>query len=175
MPRKSSAATPLTTAQKLGAVIKSARKIMRKDKGLSGDLDRLPMLTWIMFLKFLDDLELAREQAASLARKKYIPAIDAPYRWRDWANDSSGMTGDTLTAFINNDEAARPDGRRSLSRMARAGFRNSPIRRERPTPRLQSRPKKPPREGRGRASPSGTNPHANSRTRDGDSNRAGRN
>ena len=30
---------------------------MRKDKGLNGDLDRLPMLTWIMFLKFLDDME----------------------------------------------------------------------------------------------------------------------
>lgn len=111
MPAKKST-TPLTTAQKLGAVIKSARKIMRKDKGLSGDLDRLPMLTWIMFLKFLDDLELAREQSASLARKKYIPAIDAPYRWRDWATDSSGMTGDALTAFINNDEATRPDGKR---------------------------------------------------------------
>ena len=47
---------PLTTVQQLGSLIKSARDIMRKDKGLSGDLDRLPMLTWIMFLKFLDDL-----------------------------------------------------------------------------------------------------------------------
>ena len=35
---------------------------MRKDKGLNGDLDRLPMLTWIMFLKFLDDLEIQREE-----------------------------------------------------------------------------------------------------------------
>ncbi len=77
-PKKPSPA--LTTAQKLGTVIKSARKIMRKDKGLSGDLDRLPMLTWIMFLKFLDDLELVREQAASLGRKKYLPAIEALYR-----------------------------------------------------------------------------------------------
>ncbi len=48
---------PQTTAQQLGSLIKSARDIMRKDKGLSGDLDRLPMLTWIMFLKFLDDME----------------------------------------------------------------------------------------------------------------------
>src|SRR4051812_13391065 len=46
---------PKTTAQGLGALIKSARNIMRKDKGLNGDLDRLPLLTWIMFLKFLDD------------------------------------------------------------------------------------------------------------------------
>ena len=50
-----------TTVQSLGALLKSARDIMRKDKGLNGDLDRLPMLTWIMFLKFLDDLELQRE------------------------------------------------------------------------------------------------------------------
>ena len=48
---------PLTTAQQLGSLIKSARDIMRKDKGLNGDIDRLPMLTWVMFLKFLDDLE----------------------------------------------------------------------------------------------------------------------
>ncbi len=37
-----------TTAQQLGAIIKSARDIMRKDKGLSGELDRLPMLTWVL-------------------------------------------------------------------------------------------------------------------------------
>ncbi len=43
----------VTTAQRLGSLIKSARDIMRMDKGLNGDLDRLPMLTWIMFLKFL--------------------------------------------------------------------------------------------------------------------------
>jgi len=36
---------PVTTSQRLGSLIKSARDIMRKDKGLNGDLDRLPMLT----------------------------------------------------------------------------------------------------------------------------------
>src|SRR5216117_586456 len=55
-----------TTAQQLGSIVKSARDIMRKDKGLNGDLDRLPMLTWIMFLKFLDDMEQIREQEAEL-------------------------------------------------------------------------------------------------------------
>jgi type I restriction enzyme M protein len=44
-----------TTPQQLGSIIKSARDKMRKDKGLSGDTDRLPQLTWIMFLKFLDE------------------------------------------------------------------------------------------------------------------------
>ena len=101
-----------TTAQALGSVIKSARDIMRKDKGLNGDLDRLPLLTWIMFLKFLDDLELQREGAASLAGKKFRAAIEPPYRWRDWAADPQGVTGDELLAFINQDECTRPDGKR---------------------------------------------------------------
>ena len=55
--RRRGTAKPLTTAQRLDRIIKSARQIMRKDKGLNGDLDRLPMLTWIMFLKFLDDID----------------------------------------------------------------------------------------------------------------------
>jgi len=82
-----------TTAQQLGSLIKSARDIMRKDKGLSGDLDRLPMLTWIMFLKFLDDMEQIEESRAKLGRKKYKPAIEPPYRWRDWATNEQGNSG----------------------------------------------------------------------------------
>ena len=100
----------ITTAQSLGALLKSARDIMRKDKGLNGDLDRLPMLTWIMFLKFLDDLELQREGESKLSGKKFKPAIEPPYRWRDWAAQADGMTGDELLAFINNEEITRSDG-----------------------------------------------------------------
>src|SRR3989442_2511854 len=101
-----------TTAQSLGALLKSARDIMRKDKGLNGDLDRLPMLTWIMFLKFLDDLELQREDEAKLSTKKFKPAIEPPYRWRDWAAKSDGITGDELLAFINNEETTMPNGKK---------------------------------------------------------------
>jgi hypothetical protein len=69
--------SPPTTAQSLGALLKSARDIMRKDKGLNGDLDRLPMLTWIMFLKFLDDLEIQREGEAKLVTpRKSTPHPD---------------------------------------------------------------------------------------------------
>lgn len=85
---------------------------MRKDKGLNGDLDRLPMLTWIMFLKFLDDMESVRSEEAKLAGKRFVPAIDAPYRWSDWAANVQGITGPELIAFINQDEAIRPDGKR---------------------------------------------------------------
>ena len=99
-----------TTAQQLGALIKSARDIMRKDKGLNGDLDRVPMLTWIMFLKFLDDMERIRESEAELAGEDFHPLIAPPYRWRDWAADEGGITGDDLINFINLEEANLPDG-----------------------------------------------------------------
>ena len=78
--RQNSPPKPLTTAQRLDGIIKSARKIMRKDKGLNGDLDRLPMLTWIMFLKFLDDLERIEAERAELAGREYRSIIEAPYR-----------------------------------------------------------------------------------------------
>lgn len=112
MPANQRTATAQTTAQALSSLIKSCRDIMRKDKGLSTDIDRLPMLTWIMFLKFLDDLEPLREAEAKLAGKRFQPAIEPPYRWRDWAAQPDGITGDALIAFINNDEAPRPDGTR---------------------------------------------------------------
>jgi len=104
------AAQPMTTAQQLGSIIKSARQIMRKDKGLSGDLDRLPILTWVMFLKFLDDLEQMRETEAVLEGKPFQLAVDPPYRWRDWASIEGGITGDELIAFINQEQAILPDG-----------------------------------------------------------------
>src|SRR5713226_8088410 len=103
---------PKSTAQQLGSIVKSSRDIMRKDKGLNGDLDRLPMLTWIMFLKFLDDMEEIRKEEANLAGKKFRQAIELPYRWRDWASKPDGMTGPELIAFINQEEAVRPDGKR---------------------------------------------------------------
>jgi type I restriction enzyme M protein len=101
-----------TSAQQLGSIVKSARDIMRKDKGLNGDLDRLPMLTWIMFLKFLDDMEQIRETEAVLRGEKFRSAINAPYRWRDWAAKETGITGPELIGFVNNDEAMRPDGKK---------------------------------------------------------------
>jgi type I restriction enzyme M protein len=110
---------PKSTAQQLTSLVKSCRDIMRKDKGLNGDLDRLPMLTWIMFLKFLDDMEEIRAEEAKLAGKKYRPAIEPPYRWRDWAaKTEGGITGSELLAFINQDEAVRPDGKRGLGLFA---------------------------------------------------------
>jgi type I restriction enzyme M protein len=104
------AALSQTTSQQLASIIKSCRNIMRKDKGLSGETDRLPMLTWIMFLKFIDDAEKIREAESELAGKQFTPAIKPPYRWRDWAGKEDGITGDELIAFINQEEAIKPDG-----------------------------------------------------------------
>ena len=48
----------------------------------------------------------------------FAPTLEAPYRWRDWAADEAGITGDELIAFINNDEAMRPDGTRGVGLFA---------------------------------------------------------
>lgn len=113
MARKAKTEKPAqTTAQQLSALIKSVRQILRKDKGLNGDADRLPLLTWVMFLKFLDDLEQSHESAADLDGEDYESLIEAPYRWRDWAAKPDGINGQELLAFLNQDEAVRPDGKR---------------------------------------------------------------
>ena len=83
---------------KLASVIKSARDAMRKDAGLNGDLDRIPQLAWILFLKAFDGLEESREV---ITHTDYRPAIEAPYRWRDWAADPAGRTGEALLEFVN--------------------------------------------------------------------------
>ena len=82
---------------------------MRKDKGLNGDLDRLPMLAWIVFLKFLDDMERVEEERTTLAGKDYRPIVDPPYRWRDWAAAADGITGPDLLAFLSAEDVELPD------------------------------------------------------------------
>src|ERR1051326_2830043 len=110
-PRKAKIEVQKSTAQQLASIVKSSRDIMRKDRGLSGDLDRLPMLTWVMFLKFLDDLEQIREQKAALKGEKFRPSIQTPYRWRDWAAQEDGINGDALIAFINQETVKLPNGK----------------------------------------------------------------
>jgi type I restriction enzyme M protein len=97
MARSKKRAAPATPQVKLAAIIKSARDAMRKDAGLNGDLDRIPQLAWLLFLKAFDGLELNREVTSN----DYQPAIEAPYRWRDWAADPNGPTGEALLNFVN--------------------------------------------------------------------------
>lgn len=85
-----------TTQARLQSVIKTSRQIMRKDAGLNGELDRLPQLAWLLFLKAFDDLEEER----ALVNEAYEPALPQALRWSTWAHEKS-VTGDPLIAFIN--------------------------------------------------------------------------
>jgi type I restriction enzyme M protein len=91
-------------AQSLRSIIKSARDLMRKDAGLNTDVDRIPQLAWIMFLKCFDDFEKNR----SALYKDYKEAIPKGYRWQDWAasedekgNKKKVLTGSDLIKFVN--------------------------------------------------------------------------
>lgn len=89
-----------TPKARLASAIKSARNIMRKDAGLTGETDRIPQFAWLLFLKAFDDLEQRRE----VTERNFRPAIEPPYRWRDWAADPvEGRTGQDLTDFVNNE------------------------------------------------------------------------
>jgi len=77
MARTRKTAVPTSPQAKLAAVIKAARDTMRKDAGLNGDLDRIPQLAWLLFLRAFDGLEENRE----VTEHDYRPAIDEPYRF----------------------------------------------------------------------------------------------
>ena len=71
---------------------------MRKDAGVDGDAQRLSQLVWMLFLKIFDDQERERE----LINPKYKSPLPSELRWRNWATDPEGMTGDGLLEFVNN-------------------------------------------------------------------------
>lgn len=74
---------------------------MRKDAGINGDAQRIEQLVWLLFLKVFDDHERDYEIAAQLAGNQYRSPIPAGMRWRDWASDDEGITGDNLLEFID--------------------------------------------------------------------------
>ncbi|HET8659514.1 MAG TPA: class I SAM-dependent DNA methyltransferase [Micromonosporaceae bacterium] len=86
-----------TSRARLSSIIKSARDTMRKDAGLNGDLDRLPQLSWLLFLKAFDQRV---ERAGPMLDPDYRPAIEKPYRWQDWATDPD-FSGAELKTFVN--------------------------------------------------------------------------
>lgn len=83
----------------ISTTIKSIQDIMRKDVGVDGDAQRLSQLVWMLFLKIFDD----REQEWELLQDNYQSPLPEPYRWRNWAADAEGMTGDTLKQFVDNE------------------------------------------------------------------------
>jgi type I restriction enzyme M protein len=78
--------------------IKSIQDIMRKDVGVDGDAQRLSQLVWMLFLKIFDD----RETEWELLDDDYKSPLPKYLRWRSWAADAEGMTGEDLKDFIDN-------------------------------------------------------------------------
>ena len=83
----------------LSATIKSLQDTMRKDVGVDGDAQRIAQLVWMLFLKIYDD----RERESELLEDDYRSPIPERLRWRNWAANAEGITGDTLLAFVNNE------------------------------------------------------------------------
>jgi type I restriction enzyme M protein len=83
----------------LSTTIKTIQDIMRKDAGVDGDAQRISQLVWMLFLKVFDDAEAERE----LIEDRYKSPIPERLRWRAWAADSEGITGDALLDFVNNE------------------------------------------------------------------------
>ncbi|MER9142070.1 type I restriction-modification system subunit M [Mesorhizobium sp. M0871] len=81
----------------ISGVIKSIQDIMRKDVGVDGDAQRIGQLVWMFFLKIYDD----RESELELIEDDFQSAIPDHLRWRNWAADSEGITGDALADFVN--------------------------------------------------------------------------
>jgi len=83
----------------VSTTIKSIQDIMRKDAGVDGDAQRIGQLVWMFFLKIFDD----QEQELELLQDNYTSPIPERLRWRNWAADAEGITGDELLDFINNE------------------------------------------------------------------------
>ncbi len=81
----------------LSSVIKSIQDVMRQDSGVDGDAQRISQLTWLLFLKVFD----AQEVELELTRDGYKSPIPEHLRWRSWAADAEGLTGEGLLDFVN--------------------------------------------------------------------------
>lgn len=81
----------------ISGIIKSIQDIMRKDVGVDGDAQRISQLVWMFFLKIFDD----REDELELLEDDYKSSLPQHLRWRAWAKDPEGMTGEELLDFVN--------------------------------------------------------------------------
>jgi type I restriction enzyme M protein len=89
---------------------KNIDDILHKDAGCGSELDYVEQTSWVLFLKYLDDLEKDKATAAELTGKAYTNIIDQEYQWSKWAapKDKEGkldhhtaLTGDDLSDFVN--------------------------------------------------------------------------
>lgn len=90
---------------------KNIDDILHKDAGCGSELDYVEQTSWVLFLKYLDDLEKDKETAALLSGKTYSKIIEQKYQWTKWAApklengklDHNALTGDDLLDFVNNE------------------------------------------------------------------------
>jgi len=89
---------------------KNIDDVLRKEAGFTTELDYTEQTSWILFLKYLDNLEDERANIAKLEGKRYSPILDKAYRWESWAapKDKDGkldhnkaLSGDDLRDFVN--------------------------------------------------------------------------
>lgn len=89
---------------------KNIDDILRKDAGASSELDYTEQTSWILFLKYLDDLEKRKADYAELKGETYVPIIASDYKWESWAAPKDGegkfdhktaMTGKDLLDFVD--------------------------------------------------------------------------
>lgn len=81
----------------ISGIIKNIRNLMRGDRGVNGDAQRIEQLGWMIFLKIFDDKDIEME----LLDDNYVSPIPTELQWRNWASDDEGLTGDALLEFIN--------------------------------------------------------------------------
>ena len=91
---------------------KNIDDVLHKDAGCASELDYTEQTSWMLFLKYLDDLESERSMEAELTGKKYTYILDEKYRWSAWAapkdehgafDHNNALTGDDLIEFVNDD------------------------------------------------------------------------
>jgi type I restriction enzyme M protein len=106
----------------VSGAIKTIQDIMRKDVGVDGDAQRIGQLVWMLFLKIFDD----REAELELLEDGYKSPLPKRLRWRTWAKDPEGVTGDTLAEFVNSE--LFPTLKEKLSTHGAAGERARVVR-----------------------------------------------
>jgi type I restriction enzyme M protein len=93
-------------------VFKNIDDVLWKEAGCSSELDYTEQTSWMLFLKYLDDLEIERAIVAGLAGKPYSYIIAKEHRWSRWAapkeadgsfDHDTAMTGDDLVAYVNDE------------------------------------------------------------------------
>ena len=78
-------------------------KALRAEEGISNELDYVEQTSWVLFLKYLHDLEGERRDRAELEGKDYAPIIDGRYRWDRWAAPKVGGQFDHNAALTGDD------------------------------------------------------------------------